>query len=169
MEEHQTVHVNIEPEGNAGFRGVLFVCSGNTCRSAMAAAMFASQTGEGWMVESAGLNAARGAPASRGAVTVLAQAGIDLSRHRAKPIEDVALDLFPLVLVMTGEQRRELLERYPRLDRRVFLLAEMAGEDRDISDPFEGDTIYYAQTAAQIGAYLRQGQTKITKLAISSG
>jgi protein-tyrosine phosphatase len=161
--------VETEREGGTDFRSVLFVCSGNTCRSAMAAAMFSAQAGDGWLVESAGLHAARGTPASSEAAAVLAQAGIDLGRHRSKPVEDVVLDLFSLVLVMTRDQRRELLERYPRIDKRVFLLAEMAGDDQDIRDPFGGNASNYAQTAAQIGEYLHLGWTKMTVLALPGG
>lgn len=158
--------MNDERGRDVGYHGVLFVCSGNTCRSAMAAALFAAQAGDGWLVESAGLHAARGAPAAKGAVAVLAQAGIDLSLHRAKPIEDVLLDLFPLVLVMTGEHRRDLLERYPRLDGCVFLLAEMAGENEDVVDPYGENILFYSRTATKIKEYLEQGREKIEEMAV---
>jgi protein-tyrosine-phosphatase len=147
-------------------KAVLFVCSGNTCRSVMAAAMFASQAGPDWLVESAGLHAARGAPASSGAVRALAQQGIDLNRHRAKPIEDVALDQYGLVLVMTREQRAEICQRYRMLKGRVYLLAEMAGEAGEVRDPYEHPDEIYAETAAQIAAYLDNGRGKIERLAI---
>jgi protein-tyrosine-phosphatase len=55
------------------------------------------------------------------------------------------------------------------MDKRVYLLAEMADNDKDISDPYGGDSFYYAQTAAQIGEYLRLGWTKMKDLAVPGG
>jgi protein-tyrosine-phosphatase len=149
-------------------KAVLFVCSGNTCRSAMAAALMAAQAGSSWLIDSAGLRAARGAPASSGAVRALAQLGIDLSRHRAKPIEDVALELYGLVLVMTQEQRIDFAQRYPQLRTKVFLLSEMAGKAEDVNDPYKQLDEVYNETAAQIAGYLENGRGKIERLAILS-
>jgi protein-tyrosine-phosphatase len=148
----------------SGIGSVLFVCNGNTCRSAIAAALFTDLTGGGWVIESAGLHAVRGSPASPGAIWAMNTAGLDVSLHRSKRLEDTALDLFPLILVMTAENRRELLSQFPRLSGRVYLLAEMAGECEDINDPYEEDFEFYIWTTARIKDYLERGRLKIEEL-----
>ena len=74
---------------------ILFVCTGNTCRSPMAQALFARQIrqkGLDAVADSAGLAALPGAPASENAVAAMAEVGEDLSAHAAKPVTRELLD-----------------------------------------------------------------------------
>lgn len=143
---------------------MLFVCTGNTCRSPIAAALFPRLVREGCWVESAGLRASRGAPASTGAQTALREIGLDLSRHRSKPLDDLPVEQFDLVLAMTAEQRTLILERAPGLRGRVFCLAEMAGEIEDIADPYGASETAYRQTVQRIGELMTKGKAKILEL-----
>jgi protein-tyrosine phosphatase len=111
----------------------------------------------------------RGAPASSGAVIALSSLGVDLSCHRSKPLEDVAVEQFPLVLVMTDEHRRDLLSRYPALPGRVYLLAEMAGTECDVEDPYGEGVQFYARTTEQIRGYLVAGLGRMQELGLMRG
>ncbi|MBN3823269.1 low molecular weight phosphotyrosine protein phosphatase [Burkholderia sp. Ac-20384] len=111
---------------------VLFVCSGNLCRSPMAAGLFACLLPE-VAVTSAGLDAPVGHPAAPEAVAVLRSHGIDLSGHRAVRLSDAMCRAADLILVMTVAQRREIEARHPFARGKVFLVREF---DRvDVFDP----------------------------------
>jgi len=111
---------------------VLFVCSGNLCRSPMAAGLFARLLPE-VSVTSAGLDAPVGEPAAQEAVAVLRSHGIDLSGHRAVRLSDAMCRDADLILVMTVAQRRELEARHPFARGKVFLVR--AFDSVDVFDP----------------------------------
>jgi len=144
-------------------KSIVFVCAGNTCRSPAAAALFAAlvEEREAWWVESAGIRAARGAPASRELVSLLAERGIDLSRHRSKLLEDLPLDAFGLALVMEEEHKRSLLARCPGLAGRVFLLGEMSGGKEEVPDPFGGGLEDYQNMLGRLECLILAGMQGI--------
>lgn len=130
----------------------------------MAAALLRGMLGDEWLVDSAGLRAGRGFPATDGAVQALRKFGVDLGWHRSKPIEDIPLDLYHLVLVMTAQHKQDLLVRMPGLRGRVYQLSEMAGELKDIGDPFGEGTTVYIETAREIRDMLMRGKACILEL-----
>ena len=142
-------------------RRFLFVCTGNTCRSPMAAAIFKKRLAErlgksaedlgelGYRVQSAGTFAARGSRASEHAVEILAEQGCDLSRHISQPVTLELLMDSDRILAL-GHANHEvvelLLEEIPEGDRpRLEMLSE-----RGIADPVGGDIEEYRQCAAEI-------------------
>ncbi len=91
---------------------VLFICTGNTCRSPMAAAIFnkyCADNGIDAVADSAGIAAAAGMPASENSVLVMEEIGVDLSRHEAKPISRELLDGADLIVCMS-EGHAEMLK-----------------------------------------------------------
>lgn len=123
---------------------VLFVCSGNTCRSPMAAALAASLE-PALKASSAGLSAAPDQPASQGAMESMRSRGLDLGEHRSRRLDPSLVDGADLILVMTRAHRRALARLFPSALSRTALLkayarrgAEALGgeEGEDVVDPF---------------------------------
>lgn len=145
---------------------LLFVCSGNTCRSPLAmvfARRIAERAGTAVEVVSAGISAVDGAPASGHAQFVARDAGADLSAHRSRRLDEALLRSSDLVLAMTARHREAIRSRWPDHAARVLTLAEAAGLDQDVDDPFGGDLEAYERVARQIGGLLGAAWPEIVR------
>ena len=124
---------------------ILFVCTGNTCRSPMAAALARHA---GIDARSAGLFPLENAPASGGAVRVMAEQGLDLTGHRARRITEEDAENAQRIFAME-EGHRAMLERmYPACRGKVSVL--------HIPDPYGGDDRVYRACARAIEKALRE-------------
>ena len=132
---------------------ILFVCTGNTCRSPMAEGILrdeARKRNRGIEVASAGIFTVDGDLASKGARISMKDRG-GLPDHRSRFLDDEMMEWSDLVLVMTGSQKRNLLTRYPHLEGKIFLLYEFAtGNDIDVDDPFGGSLEVYETVRRQL-------------------
>ena len=136
----------------------------------MAEALFEKLVGERgetaqWRIESAGVGATEGQPATGNTQQVAAERGMDLSEHRSKLATRGMLEPFSLVLVMDEGHRRQIREAAPEHAGRVFLLSEMVGEGFAIQDPVGSDIDNYRVMADQMDGILRAGFNRLRELA----
>jgi protein-tyrosine phosphatase len=133
------------------FGRILTVCVGNICRSPMAEVLLAERLrarGHPAVVESAGIAALVGRPADPFAQALMAQRGLDLSRHRARQLTPELIRAFELVLVMEAEQQREVESILPSARGRVHRIGRWGGFD--VPDPYKRDRAAFERAQALI-------------------
>ena len=126
---------------------VLFVCTGNTCRSPMAEAILKSKNIPGLEVKSAGIYAFNGADASENTKRVLDELGL-MNHHQATQLNETLVNWTSYILTMTESHRDVIVNTFPNAVEKTFTLKEFAGAvgDNDIIDPFGGPIELYRST-----------------------
>jgi len=116
---------------------ILLVCTGNTCRSPMAEALFrrmAEERGVPAEVKSAGVAALAGQPMSRHAADVLRAKGIDPSGFRSSEVSAADVAWADMILTMTSHHKRHLLERFPEAVEKTYALKEFASAEGETAE-----------------------------------
>jgi protein-tyrosine phosphatase len=128
--------------GSGDMFTVLFVCSGNTCRSPMAEGILNAKLPpwavEWTLVESAGTLGLSGTPPSGGAIEAAREKGVDISAYRSTPLEAGLVGRADLILVMEPHHKDSVLHLDAGANDKTFLLGEFHGgalEDAIVGDP----------------------------------
>ncbi|PQO28005.1 threonylcarbamoyl-AMP synthase [Blastopirellula marina] len=144
---------------------VLFVCTGNTCRSPMAEVVMQKHLADkigttidqldqkGILVASAGIAAYPGGRAAPEAIHILGARSLDLNGHASQPLSDRLVEQADLILTMTAGHRDAILARWPEARDRIQTLSS---DGRDIADPIGGSEDVYRQCLEQIESEIKQ-------------
>lgn len=145
---------------------ILFVCTGNICRSPMAEYLFRAHltSRPDWKVASAGVATVNGAPPSRFATEAVAEMGIDLRFHKSRMITGGLMDDTTLVVVMTEGHREQVCAAFPDAEDRVHLLKSFTSSPGDILDPIGLSFDVYRSVRDEIAEALWDLDRHIAKL-----
>ena len=139
---------------------IIFVCTGNICRSAMADWMLKDKIQKNNLknieVFSSGIYASEGDKPTYEAVEVMREIGIDLKKHHATNTRNSNITNMELILGMRNSHKEELIYLYPQLREKIFTLKEYVGYNREghnninIKDPWGYDIETYRACSAEI-------------------
>lgn len=151
---------------------VLLVCTGNTCRSAMAEGILRSllkQKGaDDIIVSSAGVGGLEGYPASGFAVEVAKNWHVDISGHRARQLSHETIEKADLILAMSPEHADYILRTEPEARKKTYLLKSFpklyVPSQEGVNDPIGGSLDQYNQTYLELDEAMRRIEGNIIQL-----
>lgn len=145
------------------YKRLIFVCTGNTCRSPMAATIFKSmETNSEIKVLSRGLVVLFSEPSNPKADTILKSHNLNLEEHISKGLEDSDIDEHTLILTMTEQQKRNVIENFGYADN-IYTIKEFVGESGDIADPYGGTLIDYEDCYVELSLLIKKVVYKLNE------
>ncbi len=148
---------------------ILFVCTGNTCRSPMAEGIFKALLKDNNIdninVSSAGISTFEGDSANEKAIYTLRNKGIDIKSHKSRQITKEIIENSDLILTMTKSHKGMILNALPEYLNKIFTIKEyvyinnneeLTGKNLDIADPYGLDYNIYEKCAKEIEENLKE-------------
>lgn len=138
------------------YKRLIFVCTGNTCRSPMAVTIFKSmETNSEIEVLSRGLIVLFSEPSNLKADTVLKSHNLDLKNHKSKGLKATDINENTLVLTMTDQQKRQVMETFNQAEN-VYTIKEYVGDSGDVADPYGGSLIEYEDCYGELSLLIKK-------------
>lgn len=117
-----------------------------------------------WRVESAGVWAMDGAPATALARDVMSERGLEIGLHKSQGVHADLLREFDLVLVMEDRHQKSLERNYPEEADKVFLLTAMVDGEGNVEDPVWGTKETYRATVNELEGLIKDGFQRIQNI-----
>lgn len=146
---------------------ILVICSANICRSPVVETLLRRRLGSDGhtqvKISSAGTLGLDGAAAAEHSISLMAERGLDISGHRSRGVDLPMLEAADLVLAMENGHVNLIKGARPSLAPRIRRLAEMAGEERDVPDPYGGPRQGYEEMVRDVEDLIERGMPSILR------
>ena len=140
----------------AKYSKLIFVCTGNTCRSPMAETIFKNlDTNSDMKVCSRGLVVLFSEPSNPKAEMVLQNHNLILKNHVSKPLRQSEINEATLILTMTENQKKQVMQNFQLADN-VYTIKEYVGEFGDVTDPYGGTLVDYEECYVELARLVKK-------------
>lgn len=145
------------------YNKLIFVCTGNTCRSPMAEAIYRNLDRESDVkVISRGLVVLFGEPINPKADVVLKKHDLEISKHISKGLRESEIDDETLILTMTEAHKSKIIDDYSKV-MNVYTIKEYTGENGDVVDPYGGTLVEYEDCYVELARLVKKTVYKISE------
>lgn len=145
------------------YQKLIFVCTGNTCRSPIAEIIFKNmETVSDIKVISRGVVVLFGEPINPKAEIVLNKHDLESNNHISRGLKQSDIDENSLLLTMTANQKKKVMENFPDV-KDVYTIKEFTGEIGDVVDPYGGTLVEYEECYIELARLVKKTVYKVNE------